>query len=323
MGMKLSCCVRGSDCADSEVFYQAESRPPAWEGCCLSLRPGLTLAVSRLDGDGGAGFDFEIEAPPMHFGFVVAGRNRCTYRNGRFRGQEHLLETGSNSILCLPKTAGRIACDPRSGACVLAVIAAPSFLEGYFAGCMGQVPAQLCDILEGRPDQMLWRGRPGPAKAALVRRVMGCLEPGPMRRLRLESMVLELVARQLEEYCADDGRPASPLRISRGDVDRLHEARRILLQDLENPPTLGALARASGLSDKKLKYGFREVFGTSVYEYFRSHRLELARELLADDRMSVSEVAYRVGYLNLSHFSQAFRSRYGTNPSDYSRACGR
>lgn len=185
---------------------------------------------------------------------------------------------------------------------------------------MEDAPEQLRGILEGRPEQLPWRGRPSPGKASLARRVLHGLGPGAVRRLLLESMVLDLVARQLGE-CGSDGRRLPPLRITRGDVERLHEARRLLLQDLENPPTLAVLARSAGLSDKKLKYGFRQVFGVPVYEYFRSHRLELARELLEDGRLSVSEVAYRVGYLNLSHFSHAFRSRYGANPRDYS--CGR
>ncbi len=317
--MKLSCNVQGQAGESASVVYQAECRIPAWDGRCLPLRPDLVLAVSRLDGAGAGCFDFEIETPPVHFGFVVAGRNRCSYRNGSFRNQEHVLETGSNNILCLPKTRGRIECDPQSGACVLAVLAAPSFLAGYFDGCLAEVPPQLRSVLEGRPEQLLWRGRPSRGKTALARRLLHGLGPGPVRRLLLESMVLELMARQLEECCSDGHRPVPPLRVTRGDVERLHEARRLLLQDLENPPTLAALARAAGLSDKKLKYGFRQIFGVSVFECFRSHRLELARELLEDGRFSVSEVAYRVGYLNLSHFSAAFRSRYGANPRDYAR----
>lgn len=112
--MKLACSVQGQGGERASVAYRAECRVPAWDGCCLALRPDLVLAVSRLDGAGGGCFDFEIEAPPVHFGFVVSGHNRCTYRNGSFRNQEHVLEAGSNSIVCLPKTRGRIECDPQS-----------------------------------------------------------------------------------------------------------------------------------------------------------------------------------------------------------------
>ncbi|MFP4567016.1 MAG: helix-turn-helix transcriptional regulator [Spirochaetaceae bacterium] len=57
----------------------------------------------------------------------------------------------------------------------------------------------------------------------------------------------------------------------------------------------------------KLKYGFREVFGTTVFGQLRNLRLEEARHLIEDGDHSVTEAAFAVGYSSLSHFARTFR----------------
>jgi AraC-like DNA-binding protein len=316
--MKLLCGVQGLGQA-TQVRYQAQDRTPGWEVLSVNLRSDLLLVASCLDGSRNGRFEFEIGAPPVHFGCITQGRNRCAYANGKLKNRELLRQAGDNSIVCLPKTSGTVECDPDRGARVVSVLASPSFLARYLVDDMDALPRPLRLAVEGRPEQLLWRGKPSAKKSALLGRIMQFQAGSPVRRLLLESMVLEFMSMQLDECCRDQGGAPSPTRISKAEEERLREARRVLVADLENPPGLEQLARAVGLSEKKLKYGFRQVFGVTVYEHFRNHRLERARELLDDDRLSISEVAYSVGYLNLSHFSAAFRQRFGLNPRDYLR----
>ncbi|MNV85444.1 Regulatory protein PchR [compost metagenome] len=56
------------------------------------------------------------------------------------------------------------------------------------------------------------------------------------------------------------------------------------------------------------------MFGTSVYGFVREQRLELAYRMLATGQISVSDAAQTCGYTN-SHFTKAFRNRYGVAPS--------
>ena len=46
-----------------------------------------------------------------------------------------------------------------------------------------------------------------------------------------------------------------------------------LTQRMDDPPSLVELARKVGINDYKLKVGFREVFGTTVYKYLHTHRM--------------------------------------------------
>lgn len=79
------------------------------------------------------------------------------------------------------------------------------------------------------------------------------------------------------------------------------------------------LARQVGLNDFKLKLGFRQVFGTTVFGYLHEHRMEQAQLLLQERRMNVEEVARTVGYANRSSFA-AFRKKFGINPKYYTRS---
>lgn len=76
------------------------------------------------------------------------------------------------------------------------------------------------------------------------------------------------------------------------------------------------LAQAVGLSEKKLRLGLWATHGQSVHTHVREIRLNQAAEQLASGA-SVTEVAFAVGYDNLSHFGKAFRSQFGVLPSEW------
>jgi AraC family transcriptional regulator, transcriptional activator of the genes for pyochelin and ferripyochelin receptors len=106
-----------------------------------------------------------------------------------------------------------------------------------------------------------------------------------------------------------------PEIICSSDLDRLYQAREILLQDLENPPSLLDLAKQVGLNDYKLKAGFRRVFGTTVFGYLHEQRMTQAHDLLTSSDLPVTEIANQVGYTSLSAFSTAFKKFFGIRPS--------
>jgi AraC-like DNA-binding protein len=139
-----------------------------------------------------------------------------------------------------------------------------------------------------------------PALSRLLDEILGAGSGGASRQLFLDELELA-------------GQATAPL--SAWDTERLERARRLLLERMTSPPSLPELARAVGLNEFKLKAGFRLRFGASVFGYLRTERLERARRLLANRDLSVSEVAWRVGYENASKFAAAFRKRFGLPPS--------
>lgn len=85
---------------------------------------------------------------------------------------------------------------------------------------------------------------------------------------------------------------------------------------MANPPSLIELSKLAGINEYKLKVGFKEEYGTTVFAYLRNKRLEKAWEIISTGDISVSQTATMVGYNNFSHFAEAFRKQYGINPSE-------
>ncbi|WP_342310528.1 AraC family transcriptional regulator [Burkholderia pyrrocinia] len=112
---------------------------------------------------------------------------------------------------------------------------------------------------------------------------------------------------------------ASPAPLSRIDHPKLMRARNMLLADLTHAPTIAELARATGLSEQKLKRGFRQLFRHSVYGLFQQERMHEARRRLSITDTPVMTVATDMGYTNASHFTTAFQKQFGVNPSAFKR----
>lgn len=104
-------------------------------------------------------------------------------------------------------------------------------------------------------------------------------------------------------------------------LNRLYIAKDVLLKRADCPPSLMELARQVGLNDYLLKRGFRQVFGMTVFGYLQNYRLEKAKQLLAEQKLTVAGVARAVGYASLSSFTHAFQRKFGMNPKAYQQAC--
>ncbi|NUL83072.1 MAG: helix-turn-helix transcriptional regulator [Armatimonadetes bacterium] len=102
--------------------------------------------------------------------------------------------------------------------------------------------------------------------------------------------------------------------------ERIDRAVAFLHQHLDNPNASKSLAQAICLSPRQTQRLFRVVLGRSPSEYLAEIRLQKAASLLASGRATVSESAIEVGYVSLSHFSKAFRAKFGLSPSEFKAA---
>ncbi|MEY2874555.1 MAG: hypothetical protein RLZZ373_1926 [Pseudomonadota bacterium] len=96
-------------------------------------------------------------------------------------------------------------------------------------------------------------------------------------------------------------------------------ARRIEAGDLDSAGLVG-LAGQLGITDRHLRRVFGAAFGVSPIDYAQTQRLLLAKRLLADTALPVTEVALAAGFGSLRRFNTLFRSRYGLTPRTMRRA---
>ena len=154
-----------------------------------------------------------------------------------------------------------------------------------------------------------------PAMQMALRQILDCPYQGVVKHLYLESKALELLVLWLEQVFSLYGSASvTHQSLPSADLDRIHHAKDILIQQFDTPPSLIELARQVGLNDCTLKRQFRQVFGTTVFGYLHHYRMEQARTLLQENQLSISAIARAVGYSNPCAFSTAFRKKFGVSP---------
>ncbi|SFC13981.1 helix-turn-helix transcriptional regulator [Spirosoma endophyticum] len=153
-----------------------------------------------------------------------------------------------------------------------------------------------------------------PAMKACLYTILHCPYKGLIKRLFLESKLLELVALQLEQL--DQAKSSRSTSLRGTEVDKLMAVREWLDANFLQPVTLLEVARLAGLNDFKLKKGFRELFHTTVFTYLAELRLNYAKHLLLNENRTVSEAADALGYSQIHHFTNAFKKRFGYLPSE-------
>ncbi len=100
------------------------------------------------------------------------------------------------------------------------------------------------------------------------------------------------------------------------DREKILKAREILLQHIGEPITIKALSRKVAINECYLKKGFKEIFGTTIFDFYQGQRMEHAKYLLYDKGLSVTEVSSLLGYSSISHFSTAFKKHTGLKPCE-------
>lgn len=146
--------------------------------------------------------------------------------------------------------------------------------------------------------------------------------PSALRGAYIDALSIEILTQLLGEFSNQERhrRTCSPLTTH--DLNRIYEARDYLAQHYSKPPSIPALARLVGTNQTKLKAGFRQVTGLTLYDFVLKCRMERAVELLVTGDFSIAEVAYRVGYEYPTNFTYAFRKYHGRLPRTWIRGHG-
>ena len=138
---------------------------------------------------------------------------------------------------------------------------------------------------------------------------------GPMHSLYLESRVLELVAEALAQTVA--AVQALPPGLRPGEYARARRLRELLDSGLGDEMSMAEVARAMRCNASTLQQQFRLAFGTTIFDYLRSSRLQRAAHALQHDGVSVTRAAEIAGYASQANFSTAFRRHFGSPPKVY------
>ena len=135
---------------------------------------------------------------------------------------------------------------------------------------------------------------------------------GELKKLYLENCVNGLFLSILESLRTNKKQKA--IKLSKKDREMIEQAKEILIQNFQNPPTIKELSRLVATNEDKLKKGFKVLFNDTIFSTLTEHRLQIAYKNLQKSDMSVDEIAFESGYKSASSFIAVFKKRYGKTP---------
>ncbi|WP_099239003.1 AraC family transcriptional regulator [Synechococcus sp. BDU 130192] len=285
------------------------------------LRSGLTLDIGENKSD--CDWGLAIEHPdsyPLTLAFQLAGKTRVLTQRIK---KDHYYEVAGKSYLFAVAGSDEVE-EKLAGEKLLSVRIRiqPDFFRTLCSHQPEEFPQKIRSFIEKQNQAVFHHcmGNLTPGIQLNLKQILNCPYQGVMKQIFLESKALELITLQFNQLNVLETGRKRTIHLRPPEIEAIHHAKDILISHLDNPPSLLDLARQVGLGERKLKQGFRTCFGKTTFQYLHSYRMDRARELLAEGRMSVAEVASLVGYSHLSHFAAAFKRKFGMNPSIYARS---
>lgn len=155
-----------------------------------------------------------------------------------------------------------------------------------------------------------------PSMSVVLYQIMNFNLHSSVKKIYYKAKVYELLS-LLFNKPEDTDDDSCPFKTDEEETMKIKQAKDILLKNMAEPPTLQQLADEVGLNIKKLKQGFKQIYGDTAYGFLFDYKMEYARKLLDSGTYNVNEVGNRIGYSTASHFIAAFKKKFGTTPKKY------
>jgi AraC-like DNA-binding protein len=136
------------------------------------------------------------------------------------------------------------------------------------------------------------------------------------KKLFLKSKLYELIS-QIFDSNNEVSIDQCPVFINSEYFKKIRLAKEILISNFSSPPTLEKLSDEVGLSLKKLKIGFKEVYGKPAYQYLIDYKMEIAKNMITNGKLNINEISDELGYNNASHFISSFKKKFGITPKSF------
>ncbi|MGD1931774.1 MAG: helix-turn-helix transcriptional regulator [Leptolyngbyaceae cyanobacterium] len=294
---------------------------------CLAMRDGLSIVI--LDYEFHDDFVRKIQAFERPVGlelafmltgpnvgqsklFLAAGREIAS-SIGRYPGHQRILKVELH--LQLPML--QVFLDG-----LLEALPAPlkPSADEYFEKFYSRQIPPLSPLIEQAYSLASWAVIT-PQMMQVLQQILSCPYRGLNRWVYLEGKATELMTLRsqqiVEQLVSFDQQLAAPATLPPDELNRIYQAKELLLSDLQHPPSIPELAQHVNLNRRKLNESFQQVFHMTPFEYLQDYRLKQAQSILKCPDTKVEDVIQTVGYRSRSNFAVAFRKKFGLNPKLY------
>jgi AraC-like DNA-binding protein len=205
----------------------------------------------------------------------------------------------------------------KSNSKVFEIYVQPQLLQKLLGSDFNQSFEKLQAAINNSNSFVLWDKSKfiPPQIRAKINEITQCPYNGEIKKRYLESKLTSLLIDFLM------GRQTSKIsknkiKILNSDYLALVRVEAYIRENLREPLKIIDLSEVAGFNTTKLKRDFKKVYGTSVFKYITALRMELAKNLIMQDGVSIANAAFEVGYANPQHFTTAFKRTMGYLPSE-------
>ena len=252
----------------------------------------------------------EIDSSFIQFHFCLKGRSKFNFNEGNY-----FLEVTEENSLLLYNTQKDLPLNlivyPNSW--LLSVVMTIRMFHSLFSKEADYIPFLSGENMEKKyySQEMV-----SPAIAVVLSQLMNYNLHPSIKNLYMKGKVYELISLYFNKT-EDADLEQCPFLADEDNVRRIKMAKEIMISRMAEPPTLLELSKEIDLSLKKLKEGFKQIYGDSVYGFLFDYKMEYARKMLETGKHNVNEIGLKVGYSTASHFIASFKKKYGTTPKKY------
>lgn len=265
----------------------------------------------RINKDYFLGIAFTEPVIEMHF--LILGSSSLTAENGNeyhFCGNQH------NLIFCPDKEYLVSSPDEKETSYSLHII----FSEDYFLSLIHEVYPVMNSFKKAmllRNFTMLAKNNMPivPEMNSILQEIIGCKRKGMLKSLFMEAKTIKLLMLQLEQFEQMEYHGTTWLKDH--DIDKIHLVKSIMDENVSHPFSLIELSRLAGINDFKLKKGFKEIYGNTVFGYLKDIRMLNAKKMLLENDKSISDIAMLCGYKFVQNFTKAFKKEFGITPDKF------
>ncbi|MBL7471842.1 AraC family transcriptional regulator [Robertkochia sediminum] len=276
----------------------------------VHFEDGFMLIITRNDSDSFAEFSRDVDRTFIQFHFCLKGEGSFLFNQGSYAMS---LKEDDSLLLYNPQRDLPIHLDLTAKTWVVSVLISIKQFHSLFSMEAGFIPF----LSEENLDKKYYNTAPiNPAMAVVLSQIINYNLHPSVRKLYLKGKAYELLGLYLNKP-EDADTEQCPFLVDEDNVLKIKRAKDIIISRMTDPPGLQELSEEIGLNMKKLKEGFKQIYGDSVYSFLFDYKMEVARKMLESGDHNVNEVGLKVGYSTSSHFIAAFKKKYGTTPKRY------
>jgi AraC-like DNA-binding protein len=255
-------------------------------------------------------FTRNIDHSYIQFHFCVKGSSKFLFNSGNYQLP---LEEEHSLLLYNPKQDLPLNLELEPKSWIISLVISIKKFHTMFSQEAGYIPFL---SIENRDKKYYKDGNISPSMAIVLNQLMNFNLMPTVKALYFRAKAYELLSLNFNR--TEDANIAQcPFLVDEVNVLKIRKAKDLVISRMAEPPSLQELATEIGLSLKRLKDGFKQIYGDSVYSFLFDYKMGYARKLLDSGEYNVNEVGLMVGYSTSSHFIAAFKKKFGTTPKKY------